>query len=163
MKHNYEERKENRRSYYEDQAAKNDQLSDKLYDQANKIASYIPPGQPILVGHHSEKSHRRDLDRIHNMHGQSIEAGKKADHYRGKIATIDSNNAISSDDPEAIQKVAKKIGELEQLQKFMKEVNKCVRKKDLPGFYNYPMLPRCYGKSSIRPISRVGLAFLPTS
>ena len=92
----------------------------------------------FLVGHHSEKRHRRDLDRIHNLHGKSIEAGKKADHYRKKAAAVANNQAISSDDPEAVQKLAGKIVELEQLQVFMKEANKCIRKKDLLGFLKLP-------------------------
>ena len=30
------------------------------------ILQHIPPGQPILVGHHSERRHRRDLARVDN-------------------------------------------------------------------------------------------------
>lgn len=34
-------------------------------DAAEGIASMIPPGQPILIGHHSEGRARRDAERIH--------------------------------------------------------------------------------------------------
>ena len=47
MKHNFEERKKNRLDHYEDQAAKNDKLSDDLNNRAHQIGSYIPFGQPI--------------------------------------------------------------------------------------------------------------------
>src|SRR5258707_866849 len=33
-------------------------------DSARAIGAMIPFGQPILVGHHSERRHRRDLERI---------------------------------------------------------------------------------------------------
>ena len=134
MKHNFEERKQNRLDHYADQATKNDKLSDELNNRAHEISSFIPFGQPILVGHHSEKRHRCDLDRIHNLHGKSIEASKKADHYRDKADAAENNQAIFSDDPEAVQKLAKKIEELKKLQVFMKEANKCIRKKNLQGF-----------------------------
>ncbi|MCH5684264.1 DUF3560 domain-containing protein [Niabella sp. W65] len=55
MKHNFEERRQKRIDYAKKQAAKNEQLSDELYNQASKMSSAIPFGQPILVGHHSEK------------------------------------------------------------------------------------------------------------
>jgi len=35
-----------------------------LLAEAERISDMIPPGQPILVGHHSERRHRRDLERI---------------------------------------------------------------------------------------------------
>jgi len=34
---------------------------------ADRISDAIPFGQPILVGHHSEGRHRRDLDRMHRL------------------------------------------------------------------------------------------------
>lgn len=39
---------------------------------------HIPPGQPILVGHHSERRHRRDLQRSHSKMRKAIEADKHA-------------------------------------------------------------------------------------
>ena len=36
------------------------------FSRAHSIADGIPFGQPILVGHHSEKRHRADLARIDN-------------------------------------------------------------------------------------------------
>jgi len=33
-------------------------------DAARQRANFIPMGQPILVGHHSEQRHRRDLEKI---------------------------------------------------------------------------------------------------
>src|SRR5690606_225754 len=41
---------------------------------AQNIASAIPPGQPILVGHHSERRHRRDLNRINGLTRKGFDA-----------------------------------------------------------------------------------------
>jgi hypothetical protein len=40
------------------------------YEKASGIISMIPFGQPILVGHHSEKRARRDRDRMNAAHGE---------------------------------------------------------------------------------------------
>lgn len=51
---------------------------------ADKISSFIPFGQPILVGHHSEGRHRRDIERIRNNVEKSIEENDKAAYLRGR-------------------------------------------------------------------------------
>jgi hypothetical protein len=48
-------------------------------DAANAIVAMIPPGQPILVGHHSERRHRRDLDRHDRNMRKAIEHSHNAD------------------------------------------------------------------------------------
>ncbi len=134
MKHNFEERKQNRIDYAKEQAQKNRISAVRLNQSANDLASVIPMGQPILVGHHSEKSDRRYREKISNTFDQSRQAESKADYYQDKVAAIESNNAISSDDPQALQKIENKIDQLERLQEFMKSANKCVKKKDKEGF-----------------------------
>lgn len=58
--------------------------SEVAHKKANSIMSMIPPGQPILVGHHSERRHRRDLERIDSGMRKSIEESKKSEHYSHK-------------------------------------------------------------------------------
>ncbi|WP_461791390.1 DUF3560 domain-containing protein [Pedobacter sp.] len=134
MKHNFEERKQNRIDHAEEQARKNEAKANALSQTASEMASVIPMGQPILVGHHSEKRDRNYRAKIGNTFQRSIDASKKADHYREKAKTIESNTAISSDDPEALDKIDAKISQLEKLQAFMKSANKCIRKNDKEGF-----------------------------
>ena len=43
------------------------------------ILSFISPGQPILVGHHSEKRHRRDLKRMDQHMEKAVALANKAD------------------------------------------------------------------------------------
>lgn len=57
MSQDYYERQEARRERYELRAERARQESDAAARQAEKIASIIPMGQPILVGHHSEGRH----------------------------------------------------------------------------------------------------------
>jgi len=138
MKHNFEERKQNRIEYAQVQAAKNDQLAEQLYNSAKQMADFIPFGQPILVGHHSEKRDRNFRKKIHNKFGQSFQAQDKAKHYARKAETIANSEAIFSDDPQAIEKLKEKLANLQSAQGFMKAANKCIRKKDKEGFLKIP-------------------------
>lgn len=110
----YVERQEQKKERYQERLEQAEQRSQEHYDRHKKIASVIPMGQPILVGHHSERKHRKDLERIDNEMRKSIQEDEKADYYRNKIDNIDNSKAISSDDPQAIEKLQAKIEELEQ-------------------------------------------------
>ena len=75
----------------EAQALKHHKESDERYDQFRKELRTIPMGQPILVGHHSEKSHRAHLKRLDRQMKKSIEEkeiakkyGERAKRYRRK-------------------------------------------------------------------------------
>ena len=131
MKSNFEERRQNRKDRYKELADKNRQQSEERYDAARSIGDRIPMGQPILVGHHSERGHRADLKRINNNMRKSIEHNAKARYYEDKAQTIDNNRAVYSDDPQAIQKLKQRLTDLEEYQTWMKTINKLCRSKKL--------------------------------
>jgi hypothetical protein len=54
------ERKIERRQKWSAKAA---QRSTQAFNHAHNLVANIPLGQPILRGHHSEKAHRRVLER----------------------------------------------------------------------------------------------------
>ena len=110
----YEERKEYKKELYHERAEKAEQRSQQHHSTHRRIASIIPMGQPILIGHHSEGRHRRDIAKMDNAIGKAIQESEKADYYRNKIDSIDNNNVISSDDPKAIEKLQAKIKMLEE-------------------------------------------------
>ena len=138
MKHNYNQRKQNRIAFAIKQAEKNTSLSESLYNEASKMASVIPFGQPILVGHHSEKRDRNYRSKITKKFDQSFEAQEKADYYEQKAETIENNDSIFSDDPEALQKLKDKLAGMERNQVFMKAANVCIRKRDMEAFLELP-------------------------
>lgn len=119
----YEEKKQARIDRLRDAAKRASQESDALHEQAHKMADMIPFGQPILIGHHSERRDRNYRGRIQNKFEKSFEAQKKADELSARAAAAESNTAISSDDPEAVTKLREKLAGLEEQQKRMKTVN----------------------------------------
>lgn len=116
----YEERKEIKRQIYEERVIKAEQKSKEHYSQHQKISSSIPLGQPILTDHYSANRHRSDINKMDNAMRKSIAEDEKADYYRSKLNNIDNNNVISSDDPKAIEKLEKKIEDLEEYRKRVK-------------------------------------------
>lgn len=126
----YERKQEAKRERYEALAEKADAKSDALHKQSRETVAHIPLGQPILVGHHSERAHRNTLDRSWNQLGKAVAESEKADYYRRKAAGV-GTGGISSDDPEAVQKLKKKLAGLVEFQENMKAANKIVKAKKL--------------------------------
>lgn len=124
----YEEKKQARIDRYLELAAKREQESDALYQQSHKMLEAIPLGQPLLVDHYSYKSDLHYRERAWNKMDKSMEAGRKAGHYAAKAAAAESNTAISSDDPKAIDKLTERLADLEDSHDLMKRVNAHYRK-----------------------------------
>ena len=119
----YEVKQEERRERFLELASKNSAKSSQSFDRGDRIADAIPFGQPILVGHHSEKHHRADLDRIHNSMRQGVELAKKAEYYEQRAESV-GKGGISSDDPDAVEKLREKLKKMENTQDMMKYINK---------------------------------------
>ncbi|HBV6392429.1 TPA: DUF3560 domain-containing protein [Klebsiella aerogenes] len=124
----YEERQEQRRERYETRAENARKESNALHKRANDMLSVIPLGQPILVGHHSERGHRRLLEKADNLYRKAfVECNGKADHYENKAAGV-GRGGISSDDPDALFKLLCKLQSCMKSQISMKAANKAIRK-----------------------------------
>ena len=124
----YEERKQARIDRYRERAEQARQESRELSQESISMLERIPPGQPILVGHHSERGHRKLLERSDRKMEQSIAASEKAAYYEHKAEAAERNTAIFSDDPDALTKLNKKLESLQVAQTRMKQINAYYRK-----------------------------------
>jgi hypothetical protein len=84
-------------------------------------------GTPVLIGHHSEKRHRRDIERGHNDIRKGLELRGKAAELERRADFAESDTAIYSDDPEAAERLREKIAGLRADQEYMKAANRAVR------------------------------------
>ena len=121
-----EARAERRREW----AAGRERKSAQAFEAARRIADNIPLGQPILVGHHSERGARRDQRRIQSGMDRGIESQKMAAHHTSKAGGIEDALArsIFSDDPDAIEALEAKAARLDAEADAMVTVNKAFRK-----------------------------------
>jgi hypothetical protein len=127
----YRERRLRRAERLREWSAGNEVRSEQRGAAADEIMSHIPLGQPILVGHHSERRHRKDLARIQNGISASVELGRKAEAQARAADEIEAqaDNAIYDDDPDAIQRLSDKIARLEAERDQMKATNAAYRKE----------------------------------
>src|SRR5271165_6675911 len=100
---------------------------------ARERLEMIPLGQPILVGHHSEKRQRKDLTRIDEHFAKAKEHHYKAEYFRRRAAAAESNVVIFSDDPDATEQLVDKIERLKKRQGVMKRANQLIRRADREG------------------------------
>jgi hypothetical protein len=125
----YATRQDDRKLGFELQAQKASRESQATYNRAKSMASVIPFGQPILVGHHSERRDRNYRAKIHNTYGKAFVLDDKARYYEGRAASV-GHSGIASDDPEAISKLQDKLRGLVDNQERMKAINKALRSDD---------------------------------
>lgn len=126
MIRDYAERMENKAARLRDRAANVSAKGEAAYAASNRIANMIPMGQPILVGHHSERRHRADIARIDRGMRASIEATKTATRLEAAADRAENPTAVSSDDPTAVDKLRTKLAGMEALQDRMKRANAIV-------------------------------------
>lgn len=125
----YEEKKAARIERMRERADRLRNESETRLNAARRIGDAIPFGQPILVGHHSERRHRADIARIDTNMRKGIDAAKEADALERRADHAESNRAVSSDDPDAPSKLAEKAAKLEAACEKMIAANKLVRRK----------------------------------
>ena len=76
-----------------------------------QIRDGIPLGQPILVGHHSERRHRADIERMHrNAHKMAELHAEIRD-----VAAVQPSTAIMDGDSDAVDLLRAQIAEAEAL------------------------------------------------
>lgn len=131
----YEQRIADRRDRLAAAAARAGGEAQNAQQSAVAVMNMIPMGQPILVGHHSERRHRRDIDRIHARLAKAAVASKRAQELLRRSLAVGmtgrGNEIISSDDPAATAKLQEKIEELKSERENMKRVNAAYRRGGL--------------------------------
>jgi len=123
---------QDRRERYAELANKAQKESDARYESARATGDMIPLGQPILVGHHSEKRHRNAIDKINKNMRKSIELSEKANYYEQKAEGY-GTHGISSDDPEALTKLKEKLAKQQETHAILK-VNRKKDKELVPAY-----------------------------
>lgn len=137
MKSDYYERLETRAERSHELAERHEKASEGRFKAFHDNLQMIPMGQPILVGHHSERGHRAHLKRIDNHMAKAVEHDAKAKHFEGRAARaeaqLEGRGPIMADDPEAVVKLKAKIAEAENDQERMKQVNAVIRRHRKAG------------------------------
>lgn len=106
--------------------------AESTFNRARSHIAGIEPGQPILVGHHSERRHRGDLARHDRAMRKAIELENAAKYSAERAAAV-GTGGISADDPDAVMLLHRKVEKLQAIQARMKELNAIIRKHAKKG------------------------------
>lgn len=126
------ERSARRADRLQERADKHHQVAGRLHDRADAMASRIPLGQPILIGHHSETRDRRYRGRIQDTFRKAYDeqtagdadqraAQAAAAHQRGRYSAITVANRIER--LEAELRAAERIGATGQAARLTEELD----------------------------------------
>lgn len=124
------ERMERRAERREDWAAKREASADAASERAHTLGAAIPFGQPILVGHHSERRDRNYRARIGAAMTRSVEDARAAERHSDRARGIARQLATSvfSDDEDAIERLRERIASREERRDRVRAFNASCRK-----------------------------------
>ncbi|MGW2882552.1 DUF3560 domain-containing protein [Streptomyces sp. NPDC001233] len=105
-------------SGYADNAAAR---SDSAYQHGHQIADGIPMGQPILVGHHSERRARRDVERMDHAMRTSISEGEKASYWSGRQRAAEGYEQFRKAPRRTLRRIERLQADLRRVQRRQRE------------------------------------------
>ncbi len=115
----YAERKAEK---YNNAAFKNRQKSDEKWKQGDEAREFLSLGEPIKVGHHSEKRHRALLKRNWDRCEKAVELSNKAEEQKSKAEYWEKKaKEITLAMPESLDYFKHRLEEAEKYHKFLKE------------------------------------------
>jgi len=118
----------NRQTYAEKKAEKYNAWAQSAINKSNSYAEkanegheFLSLGEPIKIGHHSEKKHRALIERNNNRMQNSIEQLKVAENHENKAAYWESRkNDIDLSMPESIDYFVYELEKAEKTQEGLK-------------------------------------------
>jgi Domain of unknown function (DUF3560) len=81
-----EERATQRAERFEGYSEKRAADAERSYEAVQAISEQIPLGQPILVGHHSEKRARKDAERIENGMRKTVKLWETSEYWKQRAS-----------------------------------------------------------------------------
>lgn len=98
---------EERAERFTDRAGSAAQSSQAARDTSDRIGERFWMGQPILVGHHSERGARRDQERMHNAMRKSITEGERAGYWASRAAAADAYERYRKNPGRTLRRIEK--------------------------------------------------------
>ncbi len=138
---NVQEWAKRRAEKLENAASNASKKSTELFNKSHNMVEHIPFGQPILVGHHSERGHRRLLDKSWNAMGKSVEFSDKAESYESRAEYWNKRaETINLSMPESLEYYEFKLEEAQKIHEGLKNGT-------IPRVHSYSLV---YAKKEVK-------------
>lgn len=131
------ERAERRADYHDDRADACEAEATVRWDAERAIPDMIPPGQPILVGHHSEGRHRRDLARADGHARNGLEAVRRGEHHQDRAEAARRYRAGREAVPTTLRRIGNLEAEQRQLARRLNGTGLAIHGEDQPATGDY--------------------------
>jgi len=113
--YNVQERAKAKAERYQNWSESAEKRSTQFWEASNEGKDFLSLGEPIKVGHHSEKRHRALIDRNWNRMEKSVEESKKAEQHENKADYWNKQaNIINLSMPESIEYYEFKLQEAKE-------------------------------------------------
>jgi hypothetical protein len=119
---NSQTRAEQKVAKLEGYAANADKRSTTYYEASQEGRDFLALGEPIKIGHHSERRHRRLIERNWERMGKSVAESDRAEDYRRRAEYWqDKASKIDLSMPESLNYFEFKLEEAKDKHKFLKD------------------------------------------
>lgn len=119
---NCQERAKRKAEKYEQAAANAYRRSKEFFWKSEKHADFLSLGEPIKVGHHSERRHRKMIEDAKNNTGKMVAEMDKAEAYRDKAEAWERKSEdINLSMPESIEYYRDRLEKATAYHQAMKE------------------------------------------
>lgn len=105
-------------------AARLDELSGKrradsnaFHRAADQIAERFAGGQPILIGHHSERKARKDQERMHSAMDKAVKALETSNYWAYRAEGVEHHANMKNSDRTRANRIKKLLAELRGFQR----------------------------------------------
>lgn len=120
--YNIQERAKAKAERYSKWANAAEKKSNQHYEASHEGKDFLSLGEPIKVGHHSEKKHRALIERNFNRMGKSVEMSKKANEHEYKSEYWKGKeNEINLSMPESVEYYEYKLEEAKMKHEGLKD------------------------------------------
>ena len=120
--YNVQERAKAKAERYQNWSAAAESKSNQYFEASQEGREFLSLGEPIKVGHHSEKRHQALIDRNWTRMGKSVEASKKAESHESKADYwAKKANDINLSMPESIELWEYKLEDAKEKHQFFKD------------------------------------------
>ncbi len=127
------ESRENRAERLSERAAKIQREADASFARGREMASVIPLGQPILVGHHSERRDRGYRAKIDTQYRRAAELSNYADDLERRSEAAAANTTIYADALDPVADIDARLAKMKEHREIYKKINALIRKNDRVG------------------------------
>ncbi|MEP4034124.1 DUF3560 domain-containing protein [Roseibium polysiphoniae] len=108
-------------------ADKRERQSNAFLKAADDLSQAFPMGQPILVGHHSERKARRTQERMHNNMDKAVRASKAVQHWQWKAAGVERHANHKNSERTRANRIKTLLAELRDHQRDLNHAALCLK------------------------------------